>query len=65
MPCTIRKISALGATLRAEQKSGAGTRVMVELGNMRNAGDAKRMTSRPGRATYARGLAHAVRTFLR
>ena len=38
--------------------------VMVELGNMRNAGDAKRMTSRAGRATYARGLAHAVRTFL-
>jgi len=32
-PCTIRKISALGATLQAEQKSGAGTRVTVELGN--------------------------------
>jgi N-acetylmuramoyl-L-alanine amidase len=39
--------------------------VMVELGNMRNAGDARRMTSRSGRATYARGLAHAVRHFLR
>ena len=38
--------------------------VMVELGNMRNATDAKRMTSSAGRATYARGLAHAVRTFL-
>jgi N-acetylmuramoyl-L-alanine amidase len=38
--------------------------VMVELGNMRNAGDAKRMTSRSGRATYARGLADAVRTYL-
>ena len=38
--------------------------VMVELGNMRSAVDAKRMTSRSGRATYARGLAHAVRTFL-
>lgn len=38
--------------------------VMVELGNMRNANDAGRMTSRHGRGTYARGLAHAVRRFL-
>ncbi len=38
--------------------------VMVELGNMRNAHDAHRMTSRSGRATYARGLALAVRRFL-
>ncbi len=38
--------------------------VMVELGNMRDAADAKRMTSRSGRATYARGLANAVKTFL-
>jgi N-acetylmuramoyl-L-alanine amidase len=38
--------------------------VMVELGNMRNAGDAHRMTSKAGRATYSRGLAHAVRRFL-
>ena len=38
--------------------------VMVELGNMRNPRDAKRMTSPAGRATYARGLAHAVRHFL-
>jgi N-acetylmuramoyl-L-alanine amidase len=38
--------------------------VMVELGNMRNPIDAKRMTSRAGRATYARGLATAVRHFL-
>ena len=38
--------------------------VMVELGNMRNATDAKRMTSAKGRATYARGLADAVRTYL-
>ncbi|MGA8247984.1 MAG: N-acetylmuramoyl-L-alanine amidase [Nocardioides sp.] len=38
--------------------------VMVELGNMRNRVDARRMTSRSGRATYARGLAHAVRRFL-
>jgi len=38
--------------------------VMVELGNMRNPRDAKRMTSRAGRATYARGLEHAVRHFL-
>ena len=38
--------------------------VMVELGNMRSARDARRMTSRAGRATYARGLALAVRRFL-
>jgi N-acetylmuramoyl-L-alanine amidase len=38
--------------------------VMVELGNMRNTRDARRMTSRAGRATYARGLALAVRRFL-
>jgi len=39
--------------------------VMVELGNMRNAVDARRMTSPSGRATYAAGLADAVRRFLR
>jgi N-acetylmuramoyl-L-alanine amidase len=38
--------------------------VMVELGNMRNLVDARRMTSASGRATYARGLAGAVRRFL-
>jgi len=38
--------------------------VMVELGNMRNPRDARRMTSKTGRATYARGLALAVRRFL-
>ena len=38
--------------------------VMVELGNMRNARDAHRMTTPEGRATYARGLALAVRRFL-
>lgn len=38
--------------------------VMVELGNMRNPIDAGRMTSRSGRATYARGLALAVRRYL-
>jgi N-acetylmuramoyl-L-alanine amidase len=38
--------------------------VLVELGNMRNPRDARRMTSRIGRATYARGLATAVRRFL-
>ena len=39
--------------------------VMVELGNMRNPTDARRMTSASGRAAYATGLAHAVRHFLR
>lgn len=38
--------------------------VMVELGNMRNPGDAHRMTTASGRATYARGLAAAVRRYL-
>jgi N-acetylmuramoyl-L-alanine amidase len=38
--------------------------VMVELGNMRSTRDARRMTSKAGRATYARGLALAVRRFL-
>ena len=38
---------------------------MVELGNMRNPRDARRMTSRKGRATYARALAHAVVHHLR
>jgi len=31
---------------------------------MRSAEDARRMTRPPGRATYARGLAHAVRDYL-
>jgi N-acetylmuramoyl-L-alanine amidase len=39
--------------------------VMVELGNMRNPRDAHRMTTRSGRATYARALASAVVTHLR
>ena len=39
--------------------------VMVELGNMRNPSDAHRMTSRQGRATYARALSQAVVNHLR
>lgn len=39
--------------------------VMVELGNMRNAADARRMTSPGGRQTYARALARAVRSYVR
>jgi len=38
--------------------------VVVELGNMRNAGDARCMTSAACRDRYARGLARGVRTFL-
>jgi len=38
--------------------------VMVELGNMRNATDARRMTTPRGRATYAAALAAGVRKFL-
>jgi len=33
VPCFIRKISALGATLRTEQKKLVGSEVAVELGN--------------------------------
>jgi N-acetylmuramoyl-L-alanine amidase len=37
---------------------------MVELGNMRNAADARRMRSRAGRARYARALVHGITTYL-
>ena len=39
--------------------------VMVELGNMKNAADARLMTTAKGRAAYAAALARAVRLFLR
>jgi N-acetylmuramoyl-L-alanine amidase len=39
--------------------------VMVELGNMRSAAEARVMTSPRGRARYARGLVAGVRGFLR
>ena len=39
--------------------------VMVELGNMRNRGDARCMTSRSCRHRYARGLASGVAAYLR
>jgi N-acetylmuramoyl-L-alanine amidase len=38
--------------------------VVAELGNMRNRRDAHAMTTRKGRATYARGLARGVRHYL-
>ena len=38
--------------------------VMVELGNMRSAAEARVMTSAAGRARYARGLVAGVRAFL-
>ena len=38
--------------------------VMVELGNMRDRGDASVMTSPRGQARYAQALAVAVRTYL-
>ncbi len=38
--------------------------VMVELGNMRDAAEARRMTSRSGRARYAAGLVRGVRSHL-
>ena len=39
--------------------------VMVELGNMRDRADARRMTSPRGRASYVRGLGRAVVRYLR
>jgi len=39
--------------------------VMVELGNMRSRADARRMTSRDGRAVYARALAAAAYRYLK
>jgi N-acetylmuramoyl-L-alanine amidase len=38
--------------------------VMVELGNMKNAGDAARMTSATGRDRYAAGLVAGIRRYL-
>jgi len=38
--------------------------IMVELGNMRSAHDAARMTSRDGRALYARALVRGARVWL-
>jgi N-acetylmuramoyl-L-alanine amidase len=38
--------------------------VMVELGNMKNAGDARRMTTASGQARYASGLVAGIRAFL-
>jgi N-acetylmuramoyl-L-alanine amidase len=38
--------------------------VMVELGNMKNATDAKRMTAKRGRASYATGLVAGIRAYL-
>jgi len=37
---------------------------MIEIGNMRNTGDARRMTSRSGRAQYAMAVVRGIRTFL-
>lgn len=39
--------------------------VMIEIGNMRNARDARRMTSAAGRARYAVAVARGIRTYLR
>ena len=38
--------------------------VMVELGNMRNAADARCMTSRSCRGRYADGMAGGIRSYL-
>jgi N-acetylmuramoyl-L-alanine amidase len=38
--------------------------VMVELGNMKNASDARRMTTKAGRARYAAGLVTGILSFL-
>ena len=38
---------------------------MIEIGNMRNARDARRMTRAAGRATYAAAVVRGIRTYLR
>jgi N-acetylmuramoyl-L-alanine amidase len=38
--------------------------VELELGNMKNAGDASRMTSRQGRTQYASGIVNGIRRYL-
>ena len=38
--------------------------VELELGNMKNAGDAARMTSRQGRTQYANGIVNGIRRYL-
>jgi N-acetylmuramoyl-L-alanine amidase len=38
---------------------------MIEIGNMRNAADARRMTSTKGRARYANAVVKGIRTYLR
>jgi N-acetylmuramoyl-L-alanine amidase len=39
--------------------------VLIELGNMRNAGDATQMTSEQGRAAYANAVAKGIAAYLR
>jgi N-acetylmuramoyl-L-alanine amidase len=38
--------------------------VMIELGNMKNAGDAARMTTKAGRTLYANGIVFGIRRYL-
>lgn len=38
--------------------------VMIELGNMKNASDASRMTTRQGRTQYANGIVYGIRRYL-
>jgi len=38
---------------------------MIEIGNMRNSGDARRMTSASGRARYSNAVVRGIRSFLR
>jgi N-acetylmuramoyl-L-alanine amidase len=37
---------------------------MIEMGNLRNAGDASRMTTRAGKARYARAVVRGIRAYL-
>lgn len=39
--------------------------VEIELGNMKNSGDAARMTTRPGRQQYANGVVTGIRHYLK
>lgn len=72
-------LTALGVPRSNYTGSGAGLNVrddlgtlnmsdvpvaMIETGNMRNTGDARRMTTTSGRALYAEAVVRGIRTFL-
>jgi N-acetylmuramoyl-L-alanine amidase len=62
-------LAGLAGVVLAASAPLAGTTIVIDpghqLGNMRNAAEAKVMTSRQGRHRYASGLVTGIRRFLR